>query len=151
MKRVLCFLALTAAVMAFPASHLLMSAGNASPKVDVCHNGQVINVSENAVEAHLQHGDCTADTDPVMQINQDGSCECVKKDCRLTSDPKKCCFERCTVGGVTDKTCFDKCLFGTPDDCHLAKDPQACCIEKCTVGGVVDKACVEKCMGPVVK
>ena len=30
-------------------------------KIDVCHKGQVINISVNAVQAHLAHGDTLYD------------------------------------------------------------------------------------------
>ncbi|MGB5321206.1 MopE-related protein [Lutimonas sp.] len=35
------------------------------PKVDVCHKGKIINISENALKAHLKHGD-------VQLIDEDG-------------------------------------------------------------------------------
>jgi hypothetical protein len=137
MKRFFCFAALAAAVMAVPSSHLLMSQGKAPEKVAVCHKGQVIHVSENALQAHVtQLGGCTKDTDPVLQIKPDGSCVCVPRNCSQSADPKKCCFDRCTVNGVTDKDCFTKCLSVPP--------PQPTCQEKCDADY---KACVDKTGG----
>ncbi len=100
MYRFFSFLGLSAAILALPASHFLISAGPppAPPnKVDVCHNGHVINVSANAVGAHVsQHGDCTDTTSPlVINRNTDGSCVCVVKQRSCVDCSRE--FQECRV------------------------------------------------------
>ncbi len=70
MKRLLCLAVVAAFVAGLSLSHMAMGARKA-PKVDICHVtastrldeggtlyiGHVVNVSDNAVHAHLQHGD----------------------------------------------------------------------------------------------
>ena len=43
----------------------------AGDKVDICHNGHIINVSVNAIPAHLAHGDTLFTCNPpgCTQIN----------------------------------------------------------------------------------
>jgi hypothetical protein len=69
MKRLLVLLLIVGFVVALPLSHLVLAKGPA-PKVEICHVtdsgsvfgdtvvvGHVISVSENALDAHLAHGD----------------------------------------------------------------------------------------------
>jgi hypothetical protein len=74
MKRLIILLCVLVFIVALPLSHAIAGKGPA-PKVDICHAtdsavvndagvslvvGHVINVSENAVAAHLAHGDTLA-------------------------------------------------------------------------------------------
>ncbi len=79
MKRLIILLCVVAFLVALPMSHMAF-AKKAKVKVDICHAtdfkvglgadgnvtlivGHVINVSENAVAAHLAHGDSTVIND----------------------------------------------------------------------------------------
>ena len=61
-QRLLGLSVLAAAVMAIPASHMVMGKGHvAAHKEQVCHKGAVATVGAAAVGAHLDHGDCFID------------------------------------------------------------------------------------------
>ncbi|MGB5205318.1 MAG: hypothetical protein WBN63_14095 [Eudoraea sp.] len=55
-----------------------LSAKSKSAKVDVCHNGKIININGNAVSAHQRHGDAVdMDGDGLFDIDND----CSATDC----------------------------------------------------------------------
>lgn len=68
MKRSLAILAVSASLLAIPASHLIGGSKGHVPlgKMQSCHKGNVITVSENALGGHLTHGDCQL---PVCDFN----------------------------------------------------------------------------------
>ncbi len=80
MKRLIIVVCVAGLLAALPMSHLVAAGKGPAPKVDICHVtdsvdglgaggnvtlivGHVINVSENAVDAHLAHGDSTVIND----------------------------------------------------------------------------------------
>ena len=59
MKRVLVLSVAAAMLLAIPASHLVFGKAHVRlGKIQVCHEGRVVGVSENALGGHLSHGDC---------------------------------------------------------------------------------------------
>ena len=53
-------------------SQMNQTAQAQASKVKICHNFKVIEVSENALDAHLNHGDCLAEED----AEKEDPCEC---------------------------------------------------------------------------
>ena len=59
MKRLLTLFIVAAFLLAIPVSHFVLGKGHVpSNKVQVCHKGEVITVSKNALNTHVNHGDC---------------------------------------------------------------------------------------------
>lgn len=81
-------------------------------KVDVCHNGHIINVSINALPAHQAHGDAV-DMDGDGYFDMDNECgptDCDDNDDTLTDN---CCPVECTWCEDIDlldfgPTCYDE-------------------------------------------
>ncbi len=61
MKKFFVLFAVVASLAAIPVSNVLVKAHQPAHKEQVCHNGSVRTVGENAVEGHLVHGDCFID------------------------------------------------------------------------------------------
>mgnify|MGYP006971425373 CR=1 FL=1 len=76
-------------------------------KVDVCHNGNIINVSINAVPAHQAHGDAVdMDGDGYFDIDNDcGPTDCDDTNADLTDN---CCAEECGFCEYIDLYDFDE-------------------------------------------
>ena len=85
-----------------------ISAKNKNTKVDVCHNGKIINVSVNAVPAHQGHGDAVdLDADGFFDIaNSCSATDCDDSDADVNPDAVE------TVYNGID----DDCDPSTPDD-----------------------------------
>ena len=67
MKRLILSFAVAGFLIAIPASNALWGKGHVPlGKVQVCHKGQVNTVSQNALPAHVGHGDCQL---PVCDFN----------------------------------------------------------------------------------
>ena len=59
MKRKLLLVVVAAALLAAPVAHYVWAKAHVpTKKVQVCHRGQTITLSANALQAHLGHGDC---------------------------------------------------------------------------------------------
>ncbi len=59
MKRLIVSCTVLAFLIGIPASHYVWGKGHVPVhKVQVCHKGEVVTVSQNALDAHLDHGDC---------------------------------------------------------------------------------------------
>jgi hypothetical protein len=71
MKRIIILLCVVAFIVALPLSHVAVAGKGPAPKVNICHKpqyvgslggvdyyaGNIISVSENALDAHIAHGD----------------------------------------------------------------------------------------------
>lgn len=67
MKRLMLSFAAVGFLVAIPASNAVWGKGHVPiGKVQVCHNGSVNTVDDNALPAHLGHGDCQL---PVCDFN----------------------------------------------------------------------------------
>ena len=66
-------------------------------KVDVCHGGRIINISENAVRAHLKHGDAI-DMDGDGYFNKENEC----------SEGIDCNDDDATINPGTSEICADE-------------------------------------------
>jgi hypothetical protein len=113
--RVINLVLLAAAVVAVPLSHSALSQKNGgpkgpAPKVQICHfpdestEGHVIEVSQNAVAAHLaKHGDCTAfevaeGTRDCRCLTCDEQCQAAAESCRAACDPDDTeCLDACAA------------------------------------------------------
>jgi hypothetical protein len=107
--RILTLLLLLGCVIAIPFSHVVLSAkkNDAPAKVAICHFpgdsevGHVIEVSENAVPAHVsKHGDCTA-----FVARPNGACRCLTCEEQCQAADARCraaCDE-------DDTTCLAAC------------------------------------------
>ncbi len=62
MKRLLVSLAVVGSLAAIPVSNALWGKAHVPVnKEQVCHKGEVVTVSKNAKDSHLNHGDCLID------------------------------------------------------------------------------------------
>ena len=128
MKRIALFLSVGAAVM------LLASVAMAQPdgKVDICHippgnpaNAHTISVSENAVDAHLNHGDTAC------------SCEVID-DCEA-------------LGGVFDEascicaTGFGDCFTNPPPGSPACLPDEACIIDAIPPDNTIGVCSLQNC------
>lgn len=102
-----------------------MRAGGPQPKVDICHFdgqgvGHVINVSENAKNAHLGHhdGDCLS-----FDENDNGTCTCTPPGCSTNGECDDGMF--CTLDFCDESN--GECVHG-PLDCD---DNNECTIDSC--------------------
>lgn len=90
------------------ASHTNLQASSRGDKVDVCHNGNIINISINAVSAHQAHGD-VVDMDGDGYFDGPSNCS-IEVDCDDTD---------ATINpGITEVLCNgvdDDCNSNTPD------------------------------------
>ena len=78
MKRLLGLLTVTAFLLAIPVSHFVLGKGHVPlNKVQVCHKGETITVSKNALNAHINHGDCQLPAcDFANVFNTGDPCDC---------------------------------------------------------------------------
>lgn len=59
MKRLIISFTVLAFLIGIPASHYVLGKGHVPlHKVQVCHKGETITVSADALKGHLDHGDC---------------------------------------------------------------------------------------------
>ena len=77
MRRAFALFSVLAILAMFPLSHVW---ADKEKKVDICHitgngSGHVINVSGNAIPAHLAHGDCLN----FVQSKEGDDCRCIEK------------------------------------------------------------------------
>jgi hypothetical protein len=115
-------------VVAIPLSHSMVSAKKAAkkkgpaPKQAICHFpddseiGHVIEVSENAVAAHVsKHGDCTQ-----FLTDEDGGCRCLtcpeicrveRARCEESCEGDTACIARCNNQA---QQCVENCSDGEP-------------------------------------
>ncbi len=81
MRRTLGLLGLLAFVMAVPASHLALGKAHVpAHKNQVCHKGTTITIAQQAVSAHLGHGDCVLPIDDFDHVFFTGD-PCSSADC----------------------------------------------------------------------
>ena len=81
MKKLLTLFAALAFLLAISFSHQIFAKGHVpSHKEQVCHNGEVITVSQNALDAHIAHGNCPVPKDDSGCVGFTGD-PC---DCKLT-------------------------------------------------------------------
>jgi hypothetical protein len=131
-SRQLTLFALACFVLAIPLSHSAISKKKAAkknglaPKVALCHfsddedsdAGHVINVSANAVPAHLEkHGDCTQ-----FAEGDDGACRCLTCE-ELCEAANQQCVAGC---GPQDQECLATCQLELDQciiDCGPPTDP----------------------------
>lgn len=86
-------------------------------KTDVCHNGHIINISNNAIGAHQRHGDAVdMDGDGYFDIaNVCGEVDCNDSDDQINSGQKEIC----------DNLIDDDCDGLVDEDCELSILPIA--------------------------
>lgn len=147
----------------FASALLLFSttAAFAGPKVEVCHvppgnpaNFHTIKVSENALSAHLAHGDiagpCNAacaslcDDGDACTIDDTGDCE--QNGCPLTPEPVNCDDGNSCTENACDAVAG--CVY-TPqpglscDDGHVCTGPDMCNAEGLCAGPAIDNCCTD--------
>ena len=72
---------LAAAVLAIPASHMVMGKGHVpAGKDQVCHKGETLTISLAAFGAHIGHGDCELPIDDGANVFFTGDA-CSPDDC----------------------------------------------------------------------
>lgn len=94
---------------------------NGNGKVDICHNGHIINVSVNAIPAHQAHGDAM-DLDGDGYFNAENECSPLVEDC--DDDP--------TINPGMEEICDD----GIDNNCDGQID-EGCCPEAEAYCGLV--------------
>lgn len=98
MIRTISLCAVLTVLLAIPASHLVWGKGHVRiGKVQVCHKGEVLTVSENALRAHLKHGDCQLPACDFNNVFQTGDA------CEVSNGGGRCelADERDPADGVT--------------------------------------------------
>ena len=79
-------------------------------KIDVCHNGHIINISSNAIGAHQRHGDAVdMDGDGYFDIaNVCGEVDCNDDDDKINSGKTEICGNLIDddCDGITDEDCL---------------------------------------------
>jgi len=92
------------------------SEGNSS-KVDICHNGKILNVSINAIPAHQRHGDAVdLDDDGFFDIeNTCSDADCDDNDPNINPGAEEIC----------DNGIDDDCDGDIDEDCTLFPEPIA--------------------------
>lgn len=104
MKRIFALLAVGAFVLALPASHLVFGKAHVRlGKVQVCHKGKVLQVSKNALKAHVKHGDCQLPACDAANVSFRGD------DCTTAG----AIDDKCDLANLPDPIVTDVCPPGT--------------------------------------
>lgn len=100
-----------------PVSNISDVSTSTKSKIDVCHNGHIINISSNAISAHQRHGDAVdMDGDGYFDIaNVCGELDCDDSDDQINPGQKEIC------GNLID----DDCDGLVDEDCELSILPIA--------------------------
>ena len=154
------FFALAAAVLALPALLSGSSAAAGGAKVEICHvppgnpaNFHTITVSENAMAAHLEHGDvagacnalCAALCDDGNACTIDDAADCEENGCPSDRAPVDCNDgNECTADSCDPASgCANAPRTGEAcDDGQACSGPDTCDANGACVGTPIDGCCL---------